>query len=246
MIIGGGQTGLEIFRNALKGKWGDPKSLNLVSRRHNLEPLDESAFANDYFTPDYVDQFWHLDQPRKDELVAQQKLTSDGNTPYYLQELYNDLYIKRFVEKDPREINILPLRFLNGMEKGSGAYNLNIRNHFKAENETLEADVVILATGFKEGLPPVLEPLFSRLNLDKQKRFVFNKNYSLKWDGPSENKIYALNFSRHNHGIVDPQTSLMAWRSGQVVNDVMGRNVYQTESQAPCFLNYTGTQRNKR
>jgi lysine N6-hydroxylase len=92
----------------------------------------------------------------------------------------------------------------------------------------------------------VLEPLFSRLNLDKKKRFVFNKNYSLKWDGPSENKIYALNFSRHNHGIVDPQTSLMAWRSGQVVNDVMGRNVYQTESQAPCFLNYTGTQRNKR
>ncbi len=238
VVVGGGQTGVEIFRNALNEKWGRADSLALISRRNNLEPLDESAFANEYFTPDYVNQFWEQPQDKKDVLVASQKLTSDGNTPYYLKELYRDLFQLRYINEDPRNINILPMRRVEKLEEVNGEYKLRVANQFTQQDEEIKADIVILATGFKEGLPPVLEPLFSSLELDDKNRFIFNKNYSLKWNGPKENKIYALNFSRHNHGIIDPQTSLMAWRSAIVINDFLGKEVYRVQNHAPSFLSY--------
>jgi lysine N6-hydroxylase len=41
-IIGGGQTGVEVFRNTLREKWGKAKLVKLVSSRPNLQTLDES------------------------------------------------------------------------------------------------------------------------------------------------------------------------------------------------------------
>src|SRR5690606_16199125 len=60
IVIGGGQTGLEVITHALKGKWNTPKSVRLISKRGNLSPLDESSFTNEYFTPNYVDAFYHI------------------------------------------------------------------------------------------------------------------------------------------------------------------------------------------
>lgn len=238
VVLGGGQTGIELFRNALQKKWGTPKKLHLISRRANLEPLDESAFSNEYFTPSYVDQFWNLPIATKDRLVESQKLTSDGNTPYYLKELYNDLYRLRHIENAPMEFSILPLRQLRDVKKADSKYQLCLHNEFTQAAENLKADVVILATGFATGFPPVLEPLIARLKFDAQERVVFNKNYSLQWAGPAENKIYALNHSRHNHGIVDPQTSLMAYRSAVVFNDLVGSDYYPMHNNKNTFLNY--------
>ncbi|MFA5584575.1 MAG: SidA/IucD/PvdA family monooxygenase, partial [Bacteriovoracaceae bacterium] len=80
IIIGGGQTGLEVFSHALKGKWKSPRSVRLISKRGNLSPLDESSFTNEYFTPNYVDTFYQIDDVKKAEIVKSQKLASDGNT----------------------------------------------------------------------------------------------------------------------------------------------------------------------
>lgn len=238
VIIGGGQTGIEIFRNALQEKWGKPAAIRLMTRRKNLEPLDESAFTNDYFTPAYVDSFWNLNSEKKEKIVASQKLASDGNTPSYLLDLYNDLYRLKHVELDPRDIRILACRNLLGMNESGSGYKLQVENCFQGVKEEFSADIVILSTGFQSFIPPMLEPLFPKIHFDDQKRFQFKKSYAIKWDGPENNRIYALNFSRHNHGIVDPQTSLMAWRSGVVINDLIGTQVYNTKHSAPNFVEY--------
>ncbi len=38
---------------------GQPAQLDWISRRNNYNALDEAAFANEYFTPDYVESFYH-------------------------------------------------------------------------------------------------------------------------------------------------------------------------------------------
>lgn len=238
MIVGGGQTGIEVFRNAIQGLWGRAREIQLVTRRKGLEPLDESAFTNEYFTPSYVDRFWSLDGAKKARVVADQKLASDGNTPAYLTDLYNDLYRLKHVEKDPRTIRILACRKLHRMEKDGESHRLTVANDFLGSDETFRADVVILCTGFESVVPPMLEPLFPRIPLDEEKRFRFRKSYSIEWDGPAENRIYALNFSRHQHGIIDPQMSLMAWRSAVVVNDVTGAPHYPTDQISPNFVEF--------
>ena len=57
VIIGGGQTGAEIFLNGLRGLWGEAKSIRWVSRRLNLEALDESAFAYNHLFGDDLHGF---------------------------------------------------------------------------------------------------------------------------------------------------------------------------------------------
>lgn len=240
-IVGGGQTGIEIFRNALMGQWGKPKELNLVTSRKTLEPLDESAFTNEYFTPNFVNSFWGLEANKKAKIVASQKLASDGNTPSYLLQLYNDLYRLKYIDSQDEsntKFRILAYRRLVEMSKVNHGYHLSLHNSFHDVIEPLEADVVILCTGFQSTIPKSLEPLYSKIDFDHEGRFNFKKSYAIKWNGPEDNKIYALNFSRHNHGIIDPQTSLMAWRSATVINDLAKQKIYETEQLPPSFVEY--------
>lgn len=238
VIVGGGQTGIEVFRNALHSKWGRPASLKLVTRRQSLEPLDESAFTNEYFTPNYAHQFWDLGLEQKSRVVASQKLASDGNTPAYLLNLFNDLYLMKHIEKDDRDIRIHACRKLTQIQKQDASYSMTLENTFIGKNEEMVADVIILCTGFESILPKVIEPLMPMLKLDAEKRLTFKKSYAIEWQGSEKNKIYALNFSRHHHGIIDPQTSLMAWRSANVINDLTQKNIYTLEQAQPNFVDY--------
>lgn len=226
VIIGGGQTGLEVFRNAFKCRWGKPLSTTLISRRHTLEPLDESPFTNEYFSPSYVNQFYSINACTKAGIVEHQRLASDGNTPFYLQELYNELYQLKHIEQDPSVISILPQRKLESMEKVGESYQLSVMNQFEDTLEKFEADIVIFCTGLRNQPPKCLDSIKHHLNLDKQERFIINKTFDLDWKFSETNKIYALNFGRHIHGIAEPQTSLMAWRSGTIINDLTGKLIY--------------------
>lgn len=238
VIVGGGQTGVEIFRNALHFKWGRPESLKIISRRQNLQPLDESPFTNDYFTPSYGEEFFSIDPVTKEQIVASQKLASDGNTPAYLELLYKDLYFRKYVDKDPMNLDILPMRNLTDLNKNeNGSYSLILKNNFLHEEEVVEGDIVILATGLQTKLPDAIEGIRHLLELDEKGRPILSRSFQVRWQGPETNKIFALNMSRHQHGIAEPQTSLMAWRSAMIINDLVGTDFYNTRT-APAFIKY--------
>lgn len=238
VIIGGGQTGVEIFRNNFKGKWGNAKSLKLITGRSALQPLDESPFTNEFFTPNYVDEFFNIDPVRKEPIVKSQKLASDGNTPAYLEEIYRELYQLKFVQGSSQDIQILPSRRLNDVSEINGRYSLVLENNFSEGMDEIAADIVILCTGFSNTIPKILDPIRSKISFDQEDRFVFNKDFSVKWNGSTDNKVFALNFSRHCHGISEPQTSLMAWRSATIANVILGEKLYLTAKNAPNFMSY--------
>ena len=227
-----------LFRNNFKSKWGRPKSLKLITGRSALQPLDESPFTNEFFTPNYVEEFFPIDSCKKDPIVKSQKLASDGNTPAYLEEIYRELYQLKFVENNPLDIQILPSRRLNEAKDIDGRYLLILENNYSDGLEEIAADIVILCTGFSNTIPKLLDPIRSKISFDQEDRFVFNQDFSVKWNGPTDNKIFALNFSRHCHGISEPQTSLMAWRSATIANVVLGEKLYLTQKQVPNFMSY--------
>lgn len=237
-IIGGGQTGIEVFRNIIAGQWKRPKSIKLLTSRMGLQPLDESPFTNEFFTPNYVDEFFNIDFSTKIDIVSAQKLSSDGNTPHYLEHLYNELYQLKYVHGDDLDFEILASRCLSKVEQRGEGYNLIIENQFTSKNEEIESDIVILCTGFDVAVPAAVEPLRNRIIFDHDARFIVTKDFTIKWDGPKENKIFALNFSRHNHGISEPQTSLMAWRSAVVTNSLMNKSFYNINHYVKNFMSF--------
>lgn len=237
-IVGGGQTGVEIFRNALKGRWGKAREITLVSSRPGLRPLESGPFVDEYFTPGFVSEFLRSSQESKDCMLHEQKMASDGNTPEYLQNLYEELYFARNYSKQESVFRILPMRRLRNLSKLGDIYRLELDNLLYEKGEELGADIVILATGFRSALPKAIEGLLSHMKFDSQARPRLNEDYTLITDLPADNRIYAMNLSRHFHGIADPQVSMMAWRSAVIINSLLEREHYATGNYQPNFCQY--------
>jgi lysine N6-hydroxylase len=77
-VIGGGQSGAELINYLLSHSDTLPKELNWVTRRSMFYSLDDSGFANDYFTPYFNDYFYQLSDIQKAQTLKDQKITGDG------------------------------------------------------------------------------------------------------------------------------------------------------------------------
>jgi lysine N6-hydroxylase len=231
VIIGGGQSGAEIFLDLMAGHRGKADEIVWISRRPGLEPLDETAFTNEYFTPDYVRHFHRLPEQRKPPIVRSHKLTGDGVSPATLQMLSQYLYDSDFLNNNTTPYAILPHREVHLMGRDKHAYRLHMRNGFSNDDEFVATDKIILATGYRYQLPACLNPLIDRLDLDEDGMPRLADDYTVPWDGPSQHRIYMQNSGRNSHGVADAQLSLAASRSAVIINSLLEETVYDID---PC------------
>lgn len=249
-IVGGGQSGAEIFLHVLSGARGRPAQVVWLSRRPNLDPLDETAFVNEYFTPEYVRYFHELPEARRQSIVEAQKLAGDGVSPETLRELSQRLYENDFLAADERlNYRILTHRDVRTMVRESGqeqgGYRLEMLNGSSQRDEGVTTDIVVLATGYRYVLPSCLRSLGRALSRDAQGQLRLREDYSAHGSLPDGHRLYVLNGGRMSHGIADPQLSLAAWRSAVVVNSLLKRQVYRTDA-APTPLEWSSEPRPSR
>ncbi|MGC0151407.1 lysine N(6)-hydroxylase/L-ornithine N(5)-oxygenase family protein [Chromobacterium vaccinii] len=241
VVVGGGQSGAEIVLDLMAGNRGEAASITLLSRRPTLEPLDESPFTNEFFTPEYVGAFHQLPQERKAAIVERQKLASDGISPDTLRQLTQAIYVADFLSPDNSRPSLLPFREVCAMRRDGKTLRLTMHNGFDGQDEQMDADLVIFATGYRSALPSCLAPLSERLRRDRHGRLALREDFSAEWDGPADQRLFFQNAGRLSHGIADPQLSLAAWRSAVIVNSLLGRRHYN-DSDAATPLNWTAPQ----
>jgi lysine N6-hydroxylase len=232
-IVGGGQTGLEIFEHLLQPncRWGQAKNVKLISRRPNLEPLDESPFTNEYFHPHYSKIFAQWNQSTREETLLRQKLISDGNTPSFLEKLYQDLYLKSITPQKSwgPQTNIYLGQELREVSFEFDQLNLATIHQKSQQKITHKTDILIYCLGIEVKIPKLMDQLKDRLELNGASSFHLGSNYEFLWKEEfnesshekDRGKIYGVNFGRNSHGIADPQTSLMSHRSGVILQDIL-------------------------
>lgn len=219
-IVGGGQSGADLFLNIFRGEWGQPAELNWVSRRNNYNALDEAAFANEYFTPEYLESFSTLDENARQRMLNEQKMTSDGITTESLLEIYRAMYHRFEVQRETPWAHLLPSRSVTRLTDEKGSQQLTLRHSLDHGEEQLDTDVVIFATGYSPARPAFLAPVAHRLHYNRAEDFLVNTDFTLDWDGPESNQLFAVNAGMHSLGIAEPQLSLMAWRAARILNRV--------------------------
>lgn len=225
-VVGGGQSGAEVVLSLLQGDWGRPRAITWLSRRSNFEPLDETPFTNEYFTPRYVDTFHDLPDERRLSLVEHQKLASDGISPDTLNALHQCLYEHKVADGGSPTVSLRPYRTVKSMT-GDHPFRIGTINGLNGTWETSEADRVILCTGFDSRLPDYLDDtLKQRLETDAHGQLRLGPDFEARWDGPANRRIYAVNAGRHSHGIAEPQMSLMCWRSARIVNHLSDQTLF--------------------
>ncbi|WP_036261372.1 lysine N(6)-hydroxylase/L-ornithine N(5)-oxygenase family protein [Methylocapsa aurea] len=229
VVIGGGQSGAEIVLNLLSKGQSPAKEIKWISRRQNFEPLDATPFTNELFTPEYVDRFRRLGEERRQSLLSHHKLASDGASASTLRAIYRRLYALRHLEGSDADVALLPHRDVIQADRQKDEFKLVMRNGFDGGIEIIFAKTIILATGYAFKIPDFLAPLKDRIALDRSGNFILGDDFSVKWDGPRQNHIFALNAGRHSYGIAEPQLSLMAWRSAVIVNALLRRRHFDLD-----------------
>lgn len=227
-VIGGGQSGGEVVEALLNSK-ATLKELNWFSRRHNFEPINDTAFSNQVFSPEYVYAYLNLNNDQKLEALKASVLTSDGLSISTINAIYRRLYSLRYLENRSIDAKLSPNRDVIQVEMDKNGYRLIVRNRFDGGVEVAHADAIILATGYEFKLPEAFAGLQDRIQLDRNNRPALSDEYCLNWNGPKQNRIFAQNAGRHSHGIADSQLSLMAWRSAHIINSLLGQNHFDLE-----------------
>jgi lysine N6-hydroxylase len=241
LVVGAGQSGAEVVSHLLSGDSGLPRSLTWVSSRLGFLPLDDSPFTNEWFHPAYVDHFYDLSPQRRQALLQDQRMASDGVSEPLLRKVYRRLYELDVLQPGRLRHRLVVCRRMVDLVRERGRLVATLHDEDTGELETGEADVVICCTGYRSQFPPYLEPLRGRL-LDGDGRLRVRRDYSLDWDGPPDVGIYVQNAAERSHGIADPNLSLAAWRSARIVNAICGRIVYRIED-ADATVAWRGTDR---
>lgn len=224
-IVGGGQSSAEVFNMVLSRRQQVPSEVIWVSSRENFLPLDDSPFTNELFTPGYSNFFYDLPQDKRLFCLQSQKLASDGISMGLLAEIYRRLYSAEFMGGDAARISLKPRRRLVGMREFGGPFVLELENLLTGDQEQVETDVVVLCTGYRYERPRFLSSLGDMIPYGEQ-GYSYNRDFSIKWKHHPDNKIYIQNAALNARGIADPNLSLMAWRSANIVNSLAARPVY--------------------
>jgi len=235
-VIGGGQSGAEIVLDLL-AQADAPLEIIWLSARPGLAPIDESHFANEWFTPAYVEYFWGLDTVRKRKLLAQQTLASDGISPETIEAIYQKLYEVRFLDEGTK-CQLMYSRLVNTIRKSSSGYEIEMTHCDTDQDERVNVDRIVLATGYsQQKIPAVIDNLKNDIGFQDGEPIV-NFDFSLSYAGPG--KIFVLNAAKHSHGISEPNLSVNAWRAAKVVNAILGHERYPSP-QDKSMIDFSNT-----
>lgn len=223
VIVGGGQSGAEAVLELLNRTGNDaPHEITWLSRRENFFPIDDSPFTNDLFSPSHSNYFFEKDPSFRNGFIERNVLASDGISEHTLRDIYQRIYIMRYIEHSPVIVNLMPSRDVSMINRTDSKWKFKVKHLYSNHSEFLSSDIIIWATGFQSAPIPFLNQLENRIERSGGE-ILIDENYSAIWDGPKNRNIFVLNSARSQRGLADPNLSLTAWRSQTVVNKILGR-----------------------
>ena len=237
-VVGGGQSGAEAFLDLIsRSEQERPRRVSWVTRRRNYFPIDDSSFTNDFYMPSHSDYFFNLERAKREEFNTQHILTSDGISEATLREIYQRIYLHRFIDGARDLVALYPNREVTDVARGSGndwAIRVSNSNHPDVVGQ-IDADAIIWATGFCPATMDFLDPIAHRLDREGDE-FKIDNEFAARWDGPADRNIFLHNAAPQQRGLPDRNLSLISWRSQRVVDRLRG---IRSDEQLASFIEWS-------
>ncbi|MDJ0724028.1 MAG: lysine N(6)-hydroxylase/L-ornithine N(5)-oxygenase family protein [Prochloraceae cyanobacterium] len=224
-VIGSGQSAAEIFYELLQEQEKYDYRLEWHTRSAGFFPMEYSKLGLEYFSPDYIDYFYHLPPEKKDRIRSSQNLLYKGISLDTIAKIYDLLYERSIGENRPN-VRLLPLVEVKEVEKTESGYCLGYCQREQDAYFSHESDCIILGTGYNSEIPDFLTGVRSLIEWDSQNRYLVNLDYQLALTKNIPNRIFIQNGELHTHGIGAPDLGLGAYRNSVIINSLNGNTVY--------------------
>ena len=226
-VVGGGQTGAESVLRLLAEGFTD---IRWFGRRPWFQPMDDSPPANEFYRPAHAEHLQQLPRATRSALIEGQTLTGDAITPGTIHAIYQANY------RGELELGRFPVTMYPGREVTAGettdAGTVLLHAVGSEVPERHEVRYAVMATGRRPVAPPFDLDLQERVEADETGGMIVDADYSVRWKGSGENRIYALNRGRLSHGIPDANLTLLPVRAALVLNSMMDRQLLTVRDDA--------------
>ncbi|MBC2906172.1 lysine N(6)-hydroxylase/L-ornithine N(5)-oxygenase family protein [Streptomyces cupreus] len=230
IVVGAGQSAAENV--AYLHRRFPQAEVCAVFSRYGYSPADDSSFANRIFDPAAVDEYFAAP-----EIVKQQLMDYHGNTNYSVVDidLIDDLYRQMYQEKvlGTERLRFLNVSRLTGVEETSDQIRATVKSLVTGEETSLDADVVVFATGYSPADPlGLLGEVADSCLRDDAGRVRVERDYRIATDSDLRCGIYLQGGTEHTHGITSSLLSNTAIRVGEILDSLLDRGFKSASDEA--------------
>ncbi|MDQ0247345.1 lysine N6-hydroxylase [Bacillus fengqiuensis] len=226
-VIGSGQSAAEIFYDLLSKQPDHDYQLSWFTRSKGFYPMEYSKLGLEHFSPDYTRYFYNLPIEKKKHALNNQALLYKGISFDTIADIYDLLYERTVGNQEP-DVHLQALTELASIEEWSNRYLLSLYQHEQEEHRQMESDAVILATGYHPYIPDCLNGLKRVVEWDEFGQLVIQEDYKVRLNTEGEHHLFVQNGELHTHGVGAPDLGLGAFRNAAIINQIAGKEVYQT------------------
>jgi lysine N6-hydroxylase len=225
-VVGSGQSGAEVFLELLAEQPGCGYRLDWLTRSAGFFPMEYSRLGLEHFTPDYTRYFHGLPAATRERLLPTQDLLYKGIDVDTIAAI-GDLLYERTVAGASPPVRLLAHAEVRSLEPAGGRWRVAGRQWEQDRPFALEADCVVLATGYQAGPPACLGGLRPLVDWDEAGRYRVGLDYRVATDPRVTGGLFVQNGELHTHGVGTPDLGLGAHRAATIANAVAGREVYR-------------------
>jgi len=218
VVVGAGQSAAE-SADYLHRRFPDAR-VHAVFARYGYSPADDSPFANRIFDPAAVDQYFEAPDEVKNSLNEYHRNTNysvvDGDL---ITELYRRVYEERV--HDRQRLFIRHASRVVELRDGDDGAAVDIEFLPTGKTETVRADIVVYATGYRpgDGLA-LLGPTADACVHDADGRPRLGRDYRVVTRPPLSAGIYLQGGTEHTHGLGSTLLSNIAVRAGEILASI--------------------------
>ena len=225
IVVGSGQSAAEVFYELLEDQKHHNYSLTWYTRSSVFSQLESAKLGQEVFSPDYVHYFHGLSYEKRKEALERLVSVRNGIDKETLMKIYDLLY-NRSVEGRDKKITIQPLTEVNAIKEEEDLLNVSCMQWEKEEKFTVQAEKVVLATGYKPHVPEWIWSDRDDIIWESEKEYKVDEKFRLVWKEERRNHMYVSTNLEHSHGTAATNLGLAVMRNQAIINDVMGKEVY--------------------
>ncbi|ERL55156.1 lysine N(6)-hydroxylase/L-ornithine N(5)-oxygenase family protein [Psychrobacter aquaticus] len=239
VILGSGQSSAEVYR-ALFDQQFDANDeptfqLDWMTRSAGFFPMEYSPLGLEHFSPAYTDYFYQLDGATKANVAPKQDLLYKGMGFETIRDIYHKLYERSISNQDLHTTLLSNCGVVEAtLDDALSDDTLKITFEQCEQQQTFTADYdcVIAGTGYRHALPSCLNTVLHSIAYDDFAQPKIDRNYALVYKNQAGNrgKVFVQNQEIHTHGVGTPDLGLGAYRAGQIINQLTGTAIYNTEA----------------
>ncbi|MFE4974497.1 SidA/IucD/PvdA family monooxygenase [Kitasatospora sp. NPDC056651] len=207
-VIGGSQSAVELTLD-LSHRFPEAR-VTVWARSHSLREKDTSPFSEEGYFPGFTDYYYRASREGKRALDAYMRPTNyssaDGDV---LRELYVRMYEQRLDGEE--RISVRGSRRITTAEAGPDGIRFDAVESVTGATEQARADLVVLATGFRDlgpgerqdRFPQVLAGVADRLAFDADGYLDVSADYETRPSVAGTPPLFLNGLCESSHGIGD-------------------------------------------